>query len=504
MPVPLPTESAQPATHVRESQALDRIAERLDLWCDTLGRPYASLSTGMNVAVSSQSFRDFLVARGVQERSSVSDQAVNRAIAIASGLARERTTVHPTYIRVAKTGDEIYIDLGKRDRTAVKITPGCWELTENRDLKFIRPSTMAELPNPVPGGNLDSLWDLFGNLNSDQKMLLSGWVVASLRGSGSCPLLIISGPQGSGKTQLCKLLQKLVDPSQVDGRAPIQNDRDLAAAAMNTHLLSFDNVSWITPKLSDSLCRVATGGTLGGRALYKDMDECLIRVQKPVLLNGIPSLATRADLAERSVQIELVRIRADLRRTEQHLWDRFTSMWPSLFGSLCSGLARALKEEPDLHVPDLPRMADPAKWMTAAEPEWGYERGATIAAWKRASRDATIEQLSTEPVAESLRQFLTPETPIYEGTMSDLLDRLKSRDGNIGGDLPANGKGLSDALRRMSPSLAEIGITISYRKTAAARFVRIVRHVATAAETQDATDAPIQRPASNQNEALAA
>jgi len=39
--------------------------------------------------------------------------------------------------------------------------------------------------------------------------------------------------------------------------------------------------------------------------LYTDLEEISIAVKRPVILNGIENVATRPDLAERVLQIEL-------------------------------------------------------------------------------------------------------------------------------------------------------------------------------------------------------
>ena len=67
--------------------------------------------------------------------------------------------------------------------------------------------------------------------------------------------------------------------------------------------------------MSDALCRLATGGGLGTRQLYSDADESLFDVQRPVILNGITSLAERGDLQDRCIPITLPVIDEDARRT---------------------------------------------------------------------------------------------------------------------------------------------------------------------------------------------
>ena len=49
-------------------------------------------------------------------------------------------------------------------------------------------------------------------------------------------------------------------------------DRDLFIAS-NGHVLAFDNVSGLPQWISDTLCRLATGGGFAVRQLYTHQDE---------------------------------------------------------------------------------------------------------------------------------------------------------------------------------------------------------------------------------------
>jgi hypothetical protein len=78
-----------------------------------------------------------------------------------------------------------------------------------------------------------------------------------------------------------------------------RDERDLMIAATNAWLVAFDNLSSLPPWLSDALCRLATDGGFSTRTLYTDSGETLFSAQRPVLINGIEQIATRADLLPR-------------------------------------------------------------------------------------------------------------------------------------------------------------------------------------------------------------
>jgi hypothetical protein len=70
-------------------------------------------------------------------------------------------------------------------------------------------------------------------------------------------------------------------------------------------VLAFDNLSALPPWLSDTLCRLASGGSFAVRRLYTDQDEVLFDAARPVILNGIEEDVTRPDLADRALFLTL-------------------------------------------------------------------------------------------------------------------------------------------------------------------------------------------------------
>jgi hypothetical protein len=95
--------------------------------------------------------------------------------------------------------------------------------------------------------------------------------------------LAIAGEQGSAKTVLSKLLRALVDPSVAPVRALPRDERELFIAASHSHVLAFDNLSGLPPWLSDTLCRLTSGGAFSTRQLFTDQDEILFVAARSVI-----------------------------------------------------------------------------------------------------------------------------------------------------------------------------------------------------------------------------
>lgn len=81
--------------------------------------------------------------------------------------------------------------------------------------------------------------------------------------------------------------------------------RDLAIGASNSWCLSFDNLSRIPSWLSDTLCRMSTGGGFATRELFSDQEEILFEIQRPVILTSIEEIAPRSDLLDRCLVVSL-------------------------------------------------------------------------------------------------------------------------------------------------------------------------------------------------------
>jgi hypothetical protein len=171
------------------------------------------------------------------------------------------------FIRVGGIDDKLYLDLGDDARRAVEITSTGWRVVEKPPVHFRRAAGMQPLPDPVPGGSVDALRS-FLNVQSDTDfVLVVAWALAVLRNRGPYPVIVLSGEQGSAKSTFSAILRALLDPNTAPLRALPREDRDLFIAANNGHVLAFDNVSGLPSWISDTLCRLATGGGFAVRQL---------------------------------------------------------------------------------------------------------------------------------------------------------------------------------------------------------------------------------------------
>ena len=226
---------------------------------------------------------------------------------------RRNASVH---IRVGGLDGRLYLDLGDETWRAVEIDTTGWRVIDNPPVRFRRAAGMKPMPMPVRGGSVETLRS-FLNVQSDADfVLVVAWALAVLRNRGPYPVIVLSGEQGSAKSTFSAILRALLDPNTAPLRALPREDRDLFIAASNGHVLAFDNVSGLPAWISDTLCRLATGGGFAVRQLYTDQDEVLFDAARPVILNGIEDIVTRPDLADRAVFLTLEPIPEERRRPE--------------------------------------------------------------------------------------------------------------------------------------------------------------------------------------------
>ena len=187
----------------------------------------------------------------------------------------------------------------------------------------------------------------FVNVATDADFILViAFLVAVFRVDVPFAILILIGEQGSGKSVLARLLRALVDPNEAPIRSVPRDERDLLVSAVNSHLLCFDNLSGVQAWLSDGLCRISTGSGFSTRRLHTDREEEVFSASRPIILNGIASLAERADLSDRAIVVHLPTIVEDARQTEEEFWRDFEEAAPEILGSLLDAVSCALRNMP--------------------------------------------------------------------------------------------------------------------------------------------------------------
>lgn len=412
-----------------------------------------------NWSVKSQTFKRYVAKQFFdQEGKAMNSDALSAAVNLIEAKALFEGEEHPVHVRVAEHHGNIYLDLCNDVWQVVEITANGWQVIDESPVKFRRSKGMLPLPIPVANGVIDELRNYL-NVDDATWPLIVAWLVANLRPIGPYPLLALFAEQGSGKSTTGRLLRSLIDPNSAPLRAEPKDGRDLMIAANNSWCLAYDNLSHVPSWLSDAMCRLSTGGGFATRELFTDQDEIIFDSQRPVMLTSIEEVATRSDLLDRCLIVWLPSIPEERRRPEAQMMAAFEAARPRIMGALLDAVSVAIRDLPTVQLPCLPRMADFALWVTAAETALGWERGTFLPAYQGNRASANDLALESSPVARPVLDILE-ESAGWSGTASELLqlleakvaDQVKRQNG-----WPKNARSLSGQIKRLSPNLRAAG-----------------------------------------------
>ncbi len=442
------------------------MAKATELFHDRNQRSYISMLTEKGgvrtLSLNSSAALDWLgglwyaTARGALPSKSKTD-----ALATLHANALYAGPQHSTSTRIARTSDAMFVDLGGADYAVVRIDKSGWEITQTHPIKFIRPSSFAELPAPSRDGDLSAMQSLL-QLSDAAWSLVLAFIISAERPTGPYFCLLIDGEQGSGKSFLCSVLKRIVDPSLIDKLPLPSSDDQLFIQAKDSHLLVFDNASGMRNDMSDALCRLATGGAVAKRTLYTN-DELHILVQcNPFIINGIGDFVHRPDLLERSILLSLPAMADGSRRTEQEILADLEIILPGFLGQLFDTVSVAFRDEQTTEAPRDLRMADAARWLKAAEPATGLQRGSLLKAIEDSQTISVVDRIRENSLFRALEQTLEMDGP-FDGGIGRLHDLLLLRNERPDRSFPRTASHLSTQLQRLRPAMAKAGMLVELK-----------------------------------------
>ena len=395
---------------------------------------------------------------------------------------------HNVYIRCAQQNGVLYVDMCNPEWQVLRIDRTGWQVIDDPKIKFRRTLGMTSLPQPFRGGDLQELLNYL-NIHNGSSILLLAWLTYALRPDVPCPILALSGVQGSGKSTATKILRSLIDPSLAELTGSPRSDRDLKFQLSNSRLIAMDNLSreQITPAISDTLCTAATGGSHRERKYFtNDGSERLFTFQNAIIVNGIEELPQRPDLLDRAILVHLDPIPQDRRRDPTEVMESFDQMQPQLFGALLDIISVGLRNIDHVDLPYSPRMKNFAKWGVAIETALGYKPGTFLAAYRNNIEDANAVAIEASPIAPLVNDFLQDcsiqqERRLrFHGTAHELLTALTAHAEQSRFKLvlkhpkfPKAANQLSAEISRIEPNLKKMGVVVERSRTNTTRFITL-------------------------------
>src|SRR5690348_15886481 len=144
-------------------------------------------------------------------RKAATSAALADVLNTAEGMSYGKKPVTPA-LRIARFGDELFLDLGRPDGAAVLLSAHGWRPVSRPPVLFACPALTGELPVPQPGsGSLDAIAHMFNITDPAAWALFIACRIASLFPGITHPVEVVTGPAGSAKTSVTRLMGNWVD-----------------------------------------------------------------------------------------------------------------------------------------------------------------------------------------------------------------------------------------------------------------------------------------------------
>ena len=347
------------------------------------------------------------------------------------------------------------------------MTESGWEERVLTDPLFRRYPSMKPLATPVRGGDVRKILDFVNIKDGLDQILFLTHMIFSLVPGYPHPILVFFGPQGASKTTGMKLYQSIVDPNAVSD-IHTYSEMEFQLSAIQRWCVGLDNISGISQKFSDMLCKIVTGMGFVRRILYTTDDMLTQKYMRVILINGVSLPVDKPDLMDRCLLISLERIDNSIRKDEATLMAEFEAVRGEILGGCFDTLSKAMQILPTVPQFYSTRMTDYARWGCAIAQALGYERSDFMAALERNTHRQNEESLDASAIATTLNFcFGKTNLPRLHGTATDILRELRTKAEGAGIDvrmLPQTPRILGKKLMEIKPNLETDGYKVFFNR----------------------------------------
>lgn len=468
-------ESSQAAKPSKAELVLSLIEKNCSqLFTDEYDVPHAAITVKDHIevlSIRSRRFRNWVARTIYKEVMMVTDsQTIKDVIGVLSAKAEFEGEQKTLNLRVASFDNKWYYDLTNQKWEFIEITPDSWKLT-NKLIIFRR---FGQLPQVYPSSQyppdiFDRFIDLFNIKGDENRLLLKCYIISMFIPGVPKVILMLHGEQGSAKTTLQELIKMLVDPSVVKTFAFPKDINEFIQQLAHHYVTFYDNISIIRDWVSDLLCRAVTGSGFSKRVLYTDDDDFIYSLKRCVGFNGINLGATKADLLDRGLIIQLERVSKSKWRKIDDIWKEFDEIRPQLLGYILDTLVKVLswRKTRSLNI-TLSRMADWTEYGEIISRCIGHKDSEFLTAYYNNIKLQTEEVLESSPVAIALIDYMSVLEPeLHSTSATKWLSLLEIRADMLGINTndkawPKSANRLSHRLKELVTTLREIGLAIEW------------------------------------------
>lgn len=405
-------------------------------------------------------------------------------LCIESGIKKEVS------IRVGyDTEGNLLIDNSDDGNTFMQVGQTGFRVITNPSVPFVRSSKQLPLPHPLQMERKDFLEDFssYFNLkhNSHFLLVLAFTLKLYIKNSGSCVIFVLEGKQDSGKSTASECLKFMIDPTEPLLTIAPKTVEEVVILANSSYFLTYDNLSGISNDLADFLCSVVYGVNYSKRGLYTDDDERRYHLKRDFLFNGIEDLSGRSDLNDRIIEVGLVSIDPQNRKSKSLINEELEKKRPYFLYGIYSLLSDVLKVLPEIRETNLPRMADYARIGLALDKVLGYPENNFIEIYNQAISEKKENTFWSDELCSAIYLYLTSLTTNsgwnmgqadnkeLRGTVLQIRDKLFKKGSRMSSYTPKTSRSFAAQLKRIEPLLLTKGIIVKKHRKANAREITI-------------------------------
>lgn len=412
------------------------------------GPRFALSLTGSHLSLRQNLAKEFYKRENSVARSS----SLSDAMLVIGGLAEEQAR-RQVHLRSAKLAHGYEIDIGDETGRCIFVDAQDWEVRDRATVHFYRTALTMPLAEPERGGDLDEFWQVMNVAERDRPLVLA-YAVTALLPDRESPVLMSTGPKGTGKSSTARCLVGVVDPCIGDTRTPPTRPDQWSVTAAGSRIVALDNVSGISTWQSDAYCRASTGDAYVARLLYSNRSLSAVRFRIALIITTIDAGAIRDDFGDRCVLVESPEISRSKRVSDYEIKRKLAKLRGRLLGALLDLVSKVLAELPKLELKELPRIGDYYYVLAAVDRVLGTNG---IAAFDEQAQRVVADVLESDITSMALLEFMDGRSE-WRGTCKELLTALWPE--RLPKGAPTEARGLSSVLRRMASTLRVAGLHV--------------------------------------------
>jgi len=377
--------------------------------------------------------------------------------------------------RIQKLNGAIFYNLMlEKNNKLVKITKSGWDLIDFKDGmfnpeddNFVFVQHGGQLPQVIPSSTSD-IEPIYKYLKLEDDVkpeFLVDDTITMYDPEIEQPIRQHAGPTDGGKTFKSRVIIALVDPQESEighGFSSKETPKEMVRKAHAGYLLAYDNVSNISKEQNDTLARITTGVNEDDRALFTDdTSHSYKSLTRPVILNGISTRGTQADVLNRT---SLFESNLKKKKDKEDLIKEFEEDKPHILAAIFDIFSKAMGYEAEMKKIKLPpavRLRKYTRLGCAVSKAMGNDPEDFLNYYVATFNQRDVIAVENNPVWEPLFKYLEINGK-FEGTPTELIDTLEVMFKGMGKtppfDFPLTAQNIGMEIKKIEKNFESLGV----------------------------------------------